>query len=139
MTIQADDCACIGFFFVTGLVYHAHFRPLTSPLAVLLDASASLHARAPRGLPTPAGALRALASSPTPSPTLETEPPSPLESVANALTIPPIHVDHVAEAVVSALDPARTDVRGPLGVFAMRKLIGWEWKGSAPPTQASAD
>lgn len=50
---------------------------------------------------------------------------SPLESMANALTIPPIHVDHVANAICVALDSA-SEVRGVVGVRQMRKLLGWE-------------
>ncbi len=49
---------------------------------------------------------------------------SPLVSIANALSIPPIHVDHVAEAVCAALD-SRNAVRGVVGVQRMRELIGW--------------
>jgi len=45
--------------------------------------------------------------------------------MANAMTIPPIHVDHVAEAICVALDPARRDVSGVVDVKGMRELIGW--------------
>ena len=118
--------------FLLGLIYHPHFRPLTSPVAALLDLFATLHAKAPHTLPTPSGVLRALArasSSPS-APTAETLlSPSPLDAVANALTIPPIHVDHVAEAVCIAADAAREDVRGVYGVREMRGLIGWTQKG----------
>lgn len=55
---------------------------------------------------------------------------SPLDSMANALTIPPIHVEHVAEAICVTLDPA-LDVRGPVGVRKMRDLIGWTEKGES--------
>jgi hypothetical protein len=48
---------------------------------------------------------------------------SPLESMANMLTIPPIHVDHVAEAICVAFESQ--DVRGIVGVRRMRELIGW--------------
>ena len=63
--------------------------------------------------------------------------PSPLDSVANALTIPPIHVDHVAEAICIAAENARSDVRGVVGVDEMRELIGWVRKGYRPPSQSS--
>jgi hypothetical protein len=104
-------------------VYHAHLRPLTSLPAAALDLSAALHAGAPALVPTPAGALRALAAA------TGGGGASPLASLANALTVPPIHVEHVAEAVVAALDARRADVRGPLDVRAMRALIGWAEKG----------
>ena len=118
--------------FLLGLIYHPHFRPLTSPVAALLDLSATLHAKAPRTLPTPSGFLRALArasSSAHTSAEGTLVSPSPLDAVANALTIPPIHVDHVAEAVCIAADGAREDVRGVYGVREMRELIGWTQKG----------
>ena len=49
---------------------------------------------------------------------------SPLDSIANALTLPPIHVDHVAAAIVATLD-STSDIRGVVGVHRMRELIGW--------------
>lgn len=117
---------------ILGLIYHPHFRPLTSPIAALLDLSATVHRKVPSGLPTPSGFLRALGSA-FPSPPVPQTPvsSSPLESVANALTIPPIHVDHVAEAIAIAADTRRVDVQGVLGVAEMRELIGWSQKGQA--------
>lgn len=50
--------------------------------------------------------------------------PSSFESMANALETPPIHVDHVADAIMIALD-SRKSVRGVVGVQRMRELIGW--------------
>lgn len=44
--------------------------------------------------------------------------------MANALSIPPIHVDHVADAICAALD-SRNGVRGVVGVLRMRELSGW--------------
>ncbi|KIJ69272.1 hypothetical protein HYDPIDRAFT_105883 [Hydnomerulius pinastri MD-312] len=118
-----------GVFVRPSLVYHAHHRPLTSPLAALIDLSASLHAGAPSGLPTPSSVFRALGHA---FPSSQGSPmSSPLNSIANALSIPPIHVEHVAEAICAALDPAR-DVRGVVGVTEMRELIGWSEKGQEP-------
>ena len=94
-----------------GLVYHAHYRPLTTPLAALLDFSAQMHAKIPKSIPTPSDVLRRLG----------------LESVPNALTLPPIHVDHVGEAVCVALD--NEEVQGVVGVRRMRELIGWHSEG----------
>jgi hypothetical protein len=51
---------------------------------------------------------------------------SPLDSMANALTIPPIHLDHVAEAICIALNSP--DVSGVVDVKRMRQLIGWREK-----------
>lgn len=123
-------------FIRPSLIYHPHFRPLTSPVAAALDLSATIHSKLPPSFPTPSGFLRSL------SPVFgENErslvAPSPLDSVANALTIPPIHVDHVAEAISIAAENTRTDIRGVLGVNEMRELIGWVRKGKAFPSQAS--
>ena len=52
---------------------------------------------------------------------------SMLNSLANAMTLPPIHVDHVAQAICAALQVE--DVRGPVGVQEMRNLIGWVEEG----------
>ncbi|KAH9951469.1 mitochondrial protein [Amylocystis lapponica] len=117
-----------------SLIYHPHFRPLTSPIAALLDLSATLHRRVPPGVPTPSGVLRALSAALPPTAAAQTPATtSPLDSVANALTIPPIHVDHVAEAICIAADQARSDVSGVVGVQEMRELIGWSQKGEPQP------
>lgn len=51
--------------------------------------------------------------------------------MADALVIPPIHVDHVADAICAALD-SRNGVRGVVNVRRMRELIGWsEEQGSS--------
>ena len=110
----------------TGLVYHAHYRPLTTPAAAFFDLSATLHAKGPPGVPKPADVLRRLGNALSPrSPPLEghVDLGSTLESVANALTIPPIHVDHVGEATIAALQS--DGLSGPVGVHRMRELIGW--------------
>ncbi|KAI9571329.1 NAD(P)-binding protein [Boletus coccyginus] len=113
-------------FIRPSLVYHAHHRPLTSPLAALIDLSASIHAGVPKGLPTPSSLLRAVGDA---FPSSRGSPlSSPLHSIANGLSIPPIHVEHVAEAICIALDPTK-DVRGVVGVKEMRELIGWSEKG----------
>ncbi|KAL5489874.1 hypothetical protein ACEPAI_4706 [Sanghuangporus weigelae] len=114
-----------------SLVYHSHYRPLTTPIATLLDLSATVHHTLPSYAPTPAGLLRAISSSSsTPSVAPGTLNPSVFASVANALTVPPIHVDHVAEAIVRAI--ADDDVEGVMDVRRMREIIGWVEKGSSP-------
>ncbi|KAG6917979.1 hypothetical protein DXG01_017163 [Tephrocybe rancida] len=104
-----------------SLVYHAHHRPLSTPPAVLLDLSASLHAKIPSTFPTPSSILRRVGATLSPHSPKTT---SSLDSIANALTIPPIHVDHVAAAVCAALD-SDNPVRGIVGVQRMRELVGW--------------
>ncbi|KAG8217728.1 mitochondrial protein [Butyriboletus roseoflavus] len=118
-----------GVFIRPSLVYHAHHRPLTSPLATLIDLSASIHASVPKGLPTPSSLLRAVGHA---FPSSHGSPlSSPLHSIANALSIPPIHVEHVAEAICMTLDPTK-GVNGVVGVREMRELIGWSEKGQGP-------
>lgn len=51
--------------------------------------------------------------------------------MANALVLPPIHVDHVAESICIAVDNTRVDVHGVVGVKEMRRLIGWAEKGTS--------
>lgn len=144
-----------------GLVYHAHQRPVTTPLAFLLDLSATLHARVPPTVPTPSGILQTLSKLLSPdtrrhdkveakkaaaggrgigdeelkmyqglSSPGDQRPvtPSALEAMANILVIPPIHVDHVADAILASLDSAN-GVKGVVGVRRMRKLIGWKERG----------
>jgi hypothetical protein len=124
-------CLCSGsLLIVPGLVYHAHLRPFTSLPAALLDLSTSLHHNAPRVVPTPAGALRMLASA-------TGGLSSPFTAMSNALTTPPIHVDHVADAVVRALDVRATNVRGVVDVRDMRELIGWSAKPEANTSASS--
>ena len=80
--------------------------------------------------PTPGAVLRTLGSIvPRPPSARESLVDSPFDSMARVLTIPPIHVDHVAEAICIAADNSRTDVRGAYGVERMRELIGWHQKG----------
>ncbi|KAH8116919.1 NAD-binding protein [Phellopilus nigrolimitatus] len=126
-------------FIRPSLVYHSHFRPLTTPVATVLDLFSTLHRAAPPGAPTPASVLRALgaatahpsasqASADLAGGNIDLES-SPLASVANALSVPPIHVDHVAEAICRVvLDDA---VEGVVDVQRMRGLIGWADKGQS--------
>ena len=104
-----------------GIVYHAYYRPLTTPAAALLDLSAAIHRKVPPGIPTPSSLLRSLGSIyATPS---SIHIGSSLDSLANALTIPPIHVDHVADAICVAL--AENNIRGVVDVRQMRAMLGW--------------
>lgn len=129
-----------------GLMYHPHLRPLTTPLAVLLDISSRLHHKPPLGLYgiLPSSILRSIASRPqggsnftSPQSVSSTTPasagdPSSLESLANLFEVPPIHVDQVADAIVEVIRN-RPDVRGPVGVEAMRNIIGWRREGEEGP------
>ncbi|KAF8798068.1 NAD(P)-binding protein [Phlegmacium glaucopus] len=114
-----------GVYIRPSLVYHAYYRPLTTPAAVFFDLSAAIHRKMPQGLLTPSSLLRSLGSiyaSPSSS-----HVDSPLDSLANALIIPPIHVDHVADAICATLDPVN-DIRGVVDVRRMRAILGWTEK-----------
>jgi hypothetical protein len=99
-----------------GLVYHPHLRPYTAAAAALLDLSATVQSKLPKGVPTPSALLHELSN-------VLVGQPSVLDSVARALSLPPIHVDQVAEAICVAADNERADVRGVYGVREMRNLI----------------
>lgn len=122
-------------------MYHPHTRPLTTPIATLLDLSATMHKKLP--IPGPANLLRAFASSDLgrslhPTSTNATSIlDTPLEAMARALETPPIHVEHVAQAACEAI--SRRDASGPYGVMDMRRLIGWGGEPGGPiGTQARA-
>lgn len=104
----------------SGLVYHAHLRPLLSPLAALLSLSSTLHTAAPSALPTPASILRSASSLLRSS--RDDEMGSSLEAMANALSTPPVHVEHVAEAVCRSVDGG---VEGVVGVREIREMVGF--------------
>lgn len=104
---------------ILGFVYHPHLRPITTPIAALASLSATVHEKAPSIFPTPSRILRALASG-SPSPT---ELPSVLQAMATTFELPPIHLDHVGEAVCKSIE--RRDISGPVGLRKMRQLIGW--------------
>ena len=111
-------------------MYHAYYRPLTTPAAALLDLSAVIHRKMPSGVPTPSSILRSLGSIyATPS---SSHIGSSLNSIANALTIPPIHVDHVADAICIAL--TENNIRGVVDVQRMRAMLGL----AEQPRQAAA-
>ncbi|THV01361.1 hypothetical protein K435DRAFT_612625, partial [Dendrothele bispora CBS 962.96] len=80
-----------GVYIRPSLVYHSHYRPLTTPAAALIDLSSTIHSKIPPGIPTPSQILRTLGSSSSAS-NVKDELGSPLESMANCMTIPPIHV-----------------------------------------------
>jgi len=99
---------------------------------VLLDLSSRLHQNPPfnvRGA-LPSSILRSIAPGSLSSVGLQDNQnssrvlPSSLDSFANLLEVPPIHVDQVAEAIVTVITN-RPDVSGPVGVEAMRRIIGW--------------
>ncbi|KAG1752051.1 NAD(P)-binding protein [Suillus lakei] len=115
-----------------SMIYDPETRPMTIPVN-LFTFSAWMHAAMPSFVPMPASIIHWLGSSVFPKATEQT--PSALVSMATLLSVPPIRVDHLAEAICASLDPAK-NVRGPVGVRAMRELIGWSKGG---PTGPSSD
>jgi len=105
-----------GVYMRPSLVYHPHLRPYTAAVAALLDLSSTIQSNLPKGVPTPSKLLHELSNA-------FVGKPSALDSIARALSLPPIHVDHVAEAICVAVDSERADVRGAYGVREMRALI----------------
>ena len=100
-----------------------------------------MHSTAPRGIPTPSNILRALGATFQHSSSIDEDlvRSSSLESIANALTTPPIHVDHVAEAICFALD-SDNQMQGVIDVGRMREITGWSHLrfDSEPTSQSSA-
>jgi hypothetical protein len=118
---------CLLFELVGGLTtgrfrlgvpptFTAPYKPTGSPLVRLFEYPPESW---PMVAMTPASVLRSVSNA--------AGLPS-LDSVANALTIPPIHVEHVADAICIAIEDQT--VRGPVGVRDMRRLIGWEMLGN---------
>lgn len=105
-----------GVYMRPSLVYHPHLRPYTAAMAALLDLSSTVQSKLPKGMPSPSDVLHGL------SQTLVGRT-SALDSIASALSLPPIHVDQVAEAICVAADSERPDVQGVYGVREMRDLI----------------
>lgn len=107
------------------MIYHAHYRPINTAISVMLEASASLHGALPAIVPTPAGILRLLSgsSSKPKQDGIGEMSPSALDAMANMLTSRPVHVDHVAGAIIAAL--ASDEVEGVVDTPRIRELVGW--------------
>lgn len=107
---------------ISGLMYHPHERPLSTPLAVLLDVTSRIHSRMPFALPLP--------SSPPPlsrsSPSSRSSPLQVLGALGASLQVPPIHVDHVAECICRSVEDQH--VQGVIDTAEMR-----QWVGLDPP------
>lgn len=107
-----------------GLIYHPHLAPSSTLPATLFEATSHLHSLIPSALhlsPSPAA----------PSPN-STELPPAWASLAKLFQIPPIHADAVGEAVCRAIE--QDQVRGPVGVQGMRRLLGFEPVGVGAST-----
>ncbi|OCF44265.1 mitochondrial protein [Kwoniella heveanensis CBS 569] len=98
-------------FIRPGLMYHPHIRPLTTLPAFLIDLSSKLS--------TSIGVQNPFASK------------SPLHGAMEALRTYPLHVDHVASAVLKCIQEGR---EGVVDVKEMRDWAGlgkWKKEGAA--------
>lgn len=97
-------------------MYHPHLNPPSTLPATILEASAKLHALVPPALH--------LAPSPPPSAIPTNHIPPAYASLASLMSIPPIHVDAVGEAVCRSI--ASSDVEGVVDVQRMRDMLGFD-------------
>jgi len=124
-----------GIYVRPSLIYHPHTRPMASIPATIFDFSARIHDAMPSYIPMPSSVLRWLGTTVCPYATDKT--PSALTSMANLLSTPPIHLDHLGEAICLSLDPTK-GIRGVLGVRDMRELIGLSASQSGPDTSTTS-
>lgn len=103
---------------------------MTNIPATIFDFSARAHEAVPSYVPMPSPTLRWLGTSVCPNATDNT--PSALVSMANLFSIPPIHVDHLGEAICITADPTK-DIHGVVGVRDMRELLGMSQDGAETP------
>lgn len=108
-------------------MYHPHLAPASTLPATLLEVSSTLHQYVPP-------ALRLAPSAPDRREPVEAVPPA-FQSFASLLSVPPIHVDAVGEAVCRAI--ASPDVDGVVDVARMRQMLGFD-PATAPPMQDGA-
>jgi hypothetical protein len=96
----------------SGLMYHPHIRPFSTLPAFALSLSAGLADRL--SLPNPFASK------------------SLLGGMADSLRTHPIHVDHVAEAVLRCI--ADEDKRGVVDIEEMRRWAGFWMKEASKET-----
>lgn len=108
------DSRCVGVDRHLGLIYHPIINPMSTLPATALNAAATVQALLPASLqlsnifPTSPSKLLSPAST----------------SLASLLTIPPIHVDTIAEAVCMSIEDET--VRGVVGVKEMRRMLRFD-------------
>ena len=90
-----------------GLMYHPHTRPLSTLPSFMLSCTASLH--------DSLGANQ-----------LPLSPSNPVAQAARALQTHPLHVDHVASAVLKSILEGR---QGVVDVPTMRRWAGFKVRG----------
>jgi len=134
-------------FWLLGLIYHPHSRPVSTLPATVIDLSASIQKRLPVALQakTLSSSLNTLAlfspllASLIKSKNTDLAPFS--ESIANLLSIPPVHVDSVAESVCRLIEGTAADQTFPsvVGVKEMRRLIGFKDGTESESDNATVD
>lgn len=107
-------------------MYHPHLAPSSTFPATLLEASSTVHQYIPP-------ALRFAPAYRSPRQPAEAVP-SAFQSFASLLSVPPIHVDAVGEAVCRSI--AAPEVDGVVDVARMRQMLGFD---PAAPPYAAAD
>ncbi|GAA5938264.1 hypothetical protein JCM3775_002931 [Rhodotorula graminis] len=128
-TAPADEPPSVRPVFVRpSLMYHPHLNPPSTLPATLLEATSHLHALVPPALHLLPSAPRPLPNS---APSLADDPatafPGALTSLSSLLSVPPIHVDAVGEAVCRAIADDATS--GVIDVAAMRDMLGFDALG----------
>jgi len=86
-----------------------------------MDLSATLNAKAPSVIPTPSRIIKAVTTDPPAG-----ELPGGIRALAEMMELPPVHLDHVAEAICKAIEDE--GVRGVVGLKGIRELVGWKEK-----------
>jgi hypothetical protein len=97
-------------------MYHPHERPLSTLPAVLLDITSTLSNHLPFSLFPRTSSSNLLNPKPSPFP-LKT-----LSSLSSSLSVPPIHVDQVAECILRTIE--HPHVKGIVDTKEMRRWIG---------------
>ncbi|GAA5885355.1 hypothetical protein JCM16303_006016 [Sporobolomyces ruberrimus] len=124
-TIMEESLEDVGergirpIFIRPSLIYHPHLAPASTLPATLFEATSHLHSLIPSSLH-----LRTSTTSSSPLFPSEEELPSSWNSFARLFRIPPIHADAVGEAVCRSIEGE--NVRGPVGVQDMRRMLGFE-------------
>lgn len=109
---------------VLGLIYHPIINSFTTLPATALSASSHIQSVLPTRLQLSHLFPSAPSSAVPGSPTTSTDIPSATASLASLLTIPPIHVDTVAEAICKSIEDQ--SVRGVVDVRSMRRMMAFD-------------
>jgi hypothetical protein len=125
-----------------GFIYHPHIAPWTPLPATLLDISARIQKKLPGALKA-SNIASALDTASMLSPSLASilpqskdDLPAFTSSLANLLSIPPIHVDTIAQAICRILESESRSEGPVVGVSDMRRIAGFD---ADPQTQTQTE